>query len=215
MKLEQALQQFGSIPFTHASLLSVLRDYRRPNDKIVKLVEEGALVTLKKGVYVLGSALRRESLNVPLIANNLYGPSCVSLDWALAWHGLIPEGVIGITSVTSRRAKVYQTPVGSFSYQHIPAELVYTGARVERFNGDAACLLAAPTKALCDKILLTRNLRLFSAAAMEVFLEDDLRVDRESLEDIEMDVLDGYRQAGHKADLIDLLEQVLESWQWA
>jgi hypothetical protein len=33
----------------------------------------------------------------PLVANHLYGPSCVSLDFALAGHGLIPEGVADVT----------------------------------------------------------------------------------------------------------------------
>jgi len=213
MDLERKLQTFGSIPFNHASLLSLLGEYRRPNDKIAKLVAEEVLVPLKKGVYVLGPALRREPLSLPLIANNLYGPSCVSLDWALAWHGLIPEGVWGVTSVTSRRAKSYRTPVGSFSYQRVPVELLYVGARIERVEGGAGCLVAGPTKALCDKLLLTRNLRLFSAGAMEAFLEEDLRVDRECLEEVDMDVLSVYRGGGHKVALIELLGQVLESWR--
>lgn len=212
MRIEQQLQQFNNIPFSRSSLLSVLHGYSRPNDKIAKLAGAGVLVPLKKGMYVLGPEWRRSPLSLPLIANNLYGPSCVSLEWALAWHGLIPEGVFGVTSVTSRRGKRYETPVGQFSYQHIDESLLYVGATVEKVDERAYCLLAGPTKALCDKVLLTRNLRLFSAAAMREFLEEDLRIDKDSFEDIDMDVVEFYVKAGPKTALLELLADVLEDW---
>jgi hypothetical protein len=53
-------------------------------------------------------------LSLPLIANHLYGPSYVSLDYALGHYGLIPEAVRQITSVTTRRGKTYDTPLGRF-----------------------------------------------------------------------------------------------------
>jgi hypothetical protein len=212
MTLEQRLQKFNNIPFSRSSLLSMLDEYSRPNDKIAKLAGAGVLVPLKKGLYVLGPEWRRASLSLPLIANNLYGPSCVSLEWALAWHGLIPEGVFGITSVTSRRAKHYETPFGHFSYQHIDESLVYLGARLEKVGEGASCLIAGPTKALCDTVLLTRNLRLFSTSAMRVFLEEDLRIDRDGFEGIELDVVDSYLKAGHKTALLEFLRDVLEGW---
>jgi hypothetical protein len=212
MRLEQQLQQFNNVPFSRSSLLSVLHGYSRPNDKIASLAGSGVLVPLKKGVYVLGAEWRRSPLSLPLIANNLYGPSCVSLEWALAWHGLIPEGVFDVTSVTSRRNKQYETPVGRFSYQRLEESLLYVGARVQETDGQACCLLAGPTKALCDQLLLTRNLRLFSASTMEVFLEEDLRIDRDSFEDIELDVVASYLEVGHKSRLLELLGDVLESW---
>lgn len=212
MRIEQQLQQFNNIPFSRSSLLSVLHGYSRLNDKIAKLAGAGVLVPLKKGMYVLGPEWRRAPLSLPLIANNLYGPSCVSLEWALAWHGLIPEGVFGVTSVTSRRTKLYETPIGHFSYQHIDDSLVYLGARLETVGEGASCLIAGPTKALCDTVLLTRNLRLFSASAMRVFLEEDLRIDRDSFEGVELDVVDSYLKAGHKAALIELLRDVLGGW---
>lgn len=212
MRLEHRLQQFGSAPFSRAALLSVLQDYRRPNDKIARLAEDGVLVPLKKGLYVLGPEWRTQPLSLPLIANNLYGPSCVSLDWALARHGLIPEGVFGITSVTSRRAKSYETPVGHFTYHHVPESILFTGAVMESTGGQAHYLIAGPTKALCDKILLTRNLRLSSVAAMQEFLEEDLRLDLEAMSSLDRDVIRAYCKSGHKAGLLELLEKTLEQW---
>ena len=84
------LRAFGSIPFSHGSLLSLLGEYRRPNDKIARLLAAGDLVQIKKGLYVLGVEHRSSPVSLPLVANLLYGPSYVSLDFALSWHGLIP-----------------------------------------------------------------------------------------------------------------------------
>ncbi len=212
MRLEHQLQQFGSAPFSRAALLSVLQGYRRPNDKIARLAEESVLVPLKKGLYVLGPEWRTQPLSLALIANNLYGPSCVSLDWALAWHGLIPEGVFGVTSVTSRRAKSYETPVGHFTYHHIPESVLFSGAVMASAGEKAHYLIASPTKALCDKILLTRNLRLSSVSAMLEFLEEDLRVDPEAVGPHDKEVVRAYCRAGHKVALLELLEQAMEKW---
>lgn len=212
MRLDHTLQQFQGIPFSRSSLLSVLDGYRRPNDKIASLARDGVLCPLKKGLYVLGPQWRQAPLSLPLVANHLYGPSCVSMEWALAWHGLIPEGVFGVTSVTSRRSKHYETPVGHFSYLHIDTSLVFVGTRLEAVGDGAHCLIAGPTKALCDTVLLTRNLRLSSVAAMRRFLEDDLRVDVDSLDPLELGVVEHYVNAGHKVATLGLLKRVLEAW---
>lgn len=213
MKIEKQLQQFGSAPFHRSSLTSVLGGYRSVNDKIARLIAEGALVPLRKGVYVLGASLQQHPLCLPLVANVLYGPSCVSLEYAMAWHGLIPEGVFTVTSVTSRRAKTYDTPTGRYTYQHLPSELLMVGARLQPLpEGHGHFLMAGPTKALCDKMLLTRRLRLSSRSAMEAFLEEDLRLDRTALNHPEMDVLAQYLEAGHKVALLRLLKDVLAGW---
>ena len=41
-----SLQQFGTIPFSHGALLPVLKDYRRPNDKIAEWLRQGTLVEI-------------------------------------------------------------------------------------------------------------------------------------------------------------------------
>jgi len=212
MRLEHQLQHFGSAPFSRAALLSVLQHYRRPNDKIARLAEEGVLVPLKKGLYVLGPEWRTQPLSLPLIANNLYGPSCVSLDWALAWHGLIPEGVFGVTSVTSRRAKSYETPLGHFTYHHLAESVLLCGAVMESSENGVHYLIAGPTKALCDKVLFTRNLRLSSVSAMRAFLEEDLRIDPEAVGHHDREVIRTYCRAGRKVGMLELLEQAMEQW---
>jgi hypothetical protein len=213
MRLIKQLRAFGSIPFNHGALLSLLGGYRRPNDKIARLLAAGDLVQIKKGLYVLGIEHRSTPVSLPLVANLLYGPSYVSLDFALSWHGLIPEGVYEVSSVTPRRARQYSTPLGTFSYTHTFAALYGIGVMMEG-NPDGSCfLIASPEKALCDKILFTRNLDAGTAGAMRTFLEDDLRIDLDALAEMNPEPVRQCLAAGHKARQLEALCKVLESLQ--
>ncbi|MBQ9398373.1 MAG: hypothetical protein IJU08_07755 [Bacteroidales bacterium] len=46
---------------------------------------------------------------------NLYGPSYVSLHWALRWYGLIPERVETVTSVTTRHTREFENSLDIWS----------------------------------------------------------------------------------------------------
>lgn len=209
--LIKSLEQFGTVPFNRSSLVSVLRDYRRPNDKIAQMIESGLLLPLKKGVYVLGDDIRPGPVSLPLVANTLYGPSVVSADSALAWHGLIPEGVFGVTSVTARRARSYRTPLGEFNYLRIPASVYPVGIRIETTESRHGFMMASPEKALCDKLLLTRRIRLTSFSAMQQFLEEDLRLDMDELRRFDLSVVTAYQKGGLKVAALIQLQRVLES----
>lgn len=154
--VEFRLASFGAVPFSHGALLSLLSDYARPNDKISQWLASGVLIALKRGLYVVGSPWRQQALCLPLIANRLYGPSCVSLDYALAWHGLIPERVVEITSVCTDRGRKVENSLGRFSYVAVPESLFSQGLTIET-EGNQHFWLASPTKAVCDKVLLTRH----------------------------------------------------------
>jgi hypothetical protein len=204
------LEQFGSVPFSHGTLLPLLADYQRPNDKIAQWLKRGDLVPLKRGLYVVGPAWRKGRLSLPLLANRLYGPSCVSLDYALFWHGLIPERVYEVTSVCMRRGRVFDNAVGRFSYLTVPKSLFPIGVRQETASERETFLIAGPEKALCDKVLLTRNLRVRSRVAMQSFLLEDLRLDEEALAQLDVSVVARYAESGHKRCQMQVLMQVLE-----
>jgi hypothetical protein len=52
MQLEKKLSSLGGVPLTHGALASMLKEYRSPNDKIVRLIDEGWLLPIKKGFYI-------------------------------------------------------------------------------------------------------------------------------------------------------------------
>ncbi|MBB5347675.1 hypothetical protein HNQ81_001399 [Desulfoprunum benzoelyticum] len=207
---EYKLEQFGAVPFSHGTLMLLLKGYRRPNDKIAEWLRRGDLVPLKRGLYVAGPPWRKGELSLPLVANRLYGPSCVSLDYALFWHGLIPERVYEVTSVCMRRSRVFDNALGRFSYLTAPQSLFPVGMRQEQASERETFLIAGPEKALCDKVLLTRNLRARSRDAMQVFLFEDLRLDEEALVGLDVAVVAQYAESGHKARQLHALMQVLE-----
>src|SRR5665648_710566 len=93
--------------FDYQVLLDALSGYSRPRAKITVLLRNGVIVRIKKGLYVFGKEERRKPLCPELLANLVYGPSCVSLEYALAWHALIPERVETVTSVTCGRSRAY------------------------------------------------------------------------------------------------------------
>lgn len=205
------LEAFGVVPFSHGALTPLLAGYRRPNDKISEWLRSGDLVALKRGLYVLGSAWRKEPLTLPLVANHLYGLSCVSLDYALYWHGLIPERVHEVTSVTARRGRVFDNALGRFSYTTVPQTLFSVGVQQEQVSEQVSFLMAGPEKALCDKVLLTRNFRAQSVGAMRNFLLEDLRLDEAALGEPDFSVVRAYVESGHKSRQMAALMKVLEA----
>ncbi|WP_020559383.1 type IV toxin-antitoxin system AbiEi family antitoxin domain-containing protein [Thiofilum flexile] len=210
---EQQIKAFGNIPILHPTLIAVLRDYKTPNNKIFRWVEEGVLLPVKRGMYVVSPTLTGKPVERLLIANQLYGPSCVSLDYALWYYGLIPEQVMEVTSVTPRRSQVQETGMGRFSYQHLPEGLFPLGLESVAVTGGGYALLASPAKALCDRLVLTRQLRIHSIQAMQRFLLDDLRLDADEANLIDLEVIAAYQQSGHKAELLGHLYGAIKQWQ--
>lgn len=135
----------------------VLRGYRRPNDKVSEWIREGALPPLRRGLDLAGPGLRTSPACLPLLANHLYRPSYVSLDFALAFHGLIPEGVAEVTSVTLKPARRISNGLGRFSYHHLPLRYDGMGQQLGVDAMGLSFLIASPTKGLgeCQEHVLT------------------------------------------------------------
>ncbi|KEC82733.1 MULTISPECIES: type IV toxin-antitoxin system AbiEi family antitoxin domain-containing protein [Acinetobacter] len=203
------LSEFKNIPIHHGTLLSLLKEYQNPNDKISRWIKAGTLIPLQRGLYLVGDLWRNSTPCLPLIANHLYGPSCVSLDYALSWHGIIPEKVVEITSVTTKRSLSIENTLGRFSYHTIAQSIYPIGIQSQSFE-NGYFLLASPEKALCDKLLTIRNLRMTSQRSMQIFLEEDLRIDMDMLVDFDFTIINAYIAAGIKTHLFKVLKGLLK-----
>jgi hypothetical protein len=176
--------------FDYQALMGALADYSRPRDKVTELLARGIIIRVKKGLYVFGEKWRRQPYSREILANLLYGPSCVSLDYALHYHGLIPERVESITSVTPKRARNFSTPLGMFSYSNVPSAGFPVGlGRVELEDG-RAFLIATPEKALTDKLREGRGLGLSTQKECLSYLLEDLRIDEAALRGLDAGLLD-------------------------
>jgi len=171
--------------FDYQVLGDALRRYRKPRDKVTQLLANGTLIRIRKGLYCFGDALRRESTVREYLANLIYGPSYVSLEFALSHHALIPERVETMTSVTTRRPREFFTPFGAFSYRRLNERRYSVGAALERI-GSTAFLIATAEKALIDKVWTDKRFSGNRVAGFEDYLFDDLRVDSEAVNHLDM-----------------------------
>ncbi len=193
--------------FDYQALLSALGDYKRPRDRITKLLQRGTIVRVKKGLYVFGADDSRGPVQKGILANLIYGPSYISLEYALREHGLIPERVEAVTSVALGRARAFTTPLGRFTYRTIPLPAFRTGVERVKIGQGRHYLRALPEKALADK-LYADKVPSPTQKAIRTYLIDDLRVDQVALRALDPDLLADYAER-YRSRKIRLLAAVV------
>lgn len=122
--------------------------------QLSRWVKAGRLVQLRRGVYALAPPWRKVEPHPFLVANALQRGSYVSLQSALAFHGVIPEHVPVVTSVGPGRPETVRKPLGAFQFNHLAKRLWFGYARVEVSPRQFA-FVAGPEKALLDLVHLT------------------------------------------------------------
>lgn len=205
MKLIKKLENLEAVPFSHSVLTSYLNDYKNPNDKIRQMIKQGELIRIKQSLYVLGDLFRNKSISRELLANLIYGPSYVSMDYALSLYGLIPERVYEVTSVTTKMAKEYTTPFGRFSYVKSPIAIYPIGITLKENRDGTTYMVASPEKALCDKVLFTKKLDITSVKMMKEYLMDDLRIDMNELQKFDTGIIKQCANSRYKNRLMEYL----------
>jgi hypothetical protein len=133
-RLTHPLQGLGAVPLAGETLDQVLRGLPPPRRQVERMAAGEVLQQLLRGLYVTGAALKSRGVCLPLVAVHFYGSSCVSMDFALAWHGLIPEGVADVTSMTPRPGAGSATPWGA-SATPPPHALLRRGAGAGHVRG--------------------------------------------------------------------------------
>lgn len=167
--------------FDYQALLTALSDYKHPRDKISSLLAKGIILRVKKGLYIFGEAYRTGPYSREILANLIYGPSCVSLEYALHYHGLTPERVEAVTSVTTKRPKRFRTPVGLFLYKNVPEDGFHVGLQRVEIEDGRAFLMAGPEKALADKFRSERGLSIRTQKESLAYLTQSLRINESNL----------------------------------
>ena len=175
--MEQIRRQIPQEEFDYPTLLHCLKDYERPRDKIRSLLKGKAIIRVKKGLYVFGPDYNRGPFSRELLANLIYGPSYVSLDYALSYYGLIPERVETVTSVTCGKNRVFSTPIGRFTYWSIPLDSYRVGIDLIQLGEKRSFLMATPEKALVDKVCRNRSSDIRRPEEFETYLLGHLCID--------------------------------------
>lgn len=166
----------------YQALMAQLPPNSHPRRKIKELENKGYLIRLKKGLYVLSEELVGKPYAIEIIANLIYGPSYLSLEYALSYYHLIPERVELITSVTIQKNKTFNTPLGNFNYQHLSPHLYPLGVSLQQINDDRTFIIASPEKAIMDLFTLKfSNADRPQKRDVITALESDLRIDLDAL----------------------------------
>jgi len=160
----------------YAFVMDCLKDYKSPRAKLTTLLQQGNLIRVKKSLYLFGSDYRKGPYSPEIMANKIYGPSYVSREYALAYYGLIPEYVAEVTSISTKRARNFDTPIGRFSYARLPPKLYQVNFTLVTVRNNETALLATAEKALAD-LLYFRDDHPETMNELIDLLFDDLRLD--------------------------------------
>ena len=186
-------------------LLQRYKTYVNPSAKIGRLVKDGDLTPIIKGLYETDRAVPGYYL-----ANVIYGPSYLSFEYALAWHDLIPEAVFTFTSATcgKRRKKLYDTPFGVFTFRDVPVAAFPYGTELHEEDG-RAFMIASAEKAVCDQLYTCSPCS--NRNELRQLLFEDLRIDETAFREAdlnEMSELAGLYQTKNHKLLISLLKEM-------
>ena len=186
-------------------LLHALRDYKKPRDKIRGLVKDKDIVRIKKGLYVLGKEYNKP-YNKFVLANLIYGPSYITGQTAMAFWNMIPERVELTISMTKKRKKQFETPVGRFSYLYCPKKVFNIGVQLEDIGDQKNFLIASPEKALCDMTAMQTHIS--TKKEMKEFLEL-MRLDYNVIKNFDLSLLEEIK-TGYRRQSIKLLLNCLK-----
>lgn len=162
------------------------QDYADPVGKIHRQIKKQTLFPLVKGLYETDP----KTPGLYLTAY-IYGPSYVSFEYALSFHGLIPERVNVFTSATfdKRKSKKYTNHFGVFHYRDVPKAVYPFDIQVHEASG-YVYFIASPEKAVCDQLYIAPPQT--SMKRIKTLLFEDLRIDPEefsNLDGVKMGVL--------------------------
>ena len=153
-----------------------------------RAVQAGEIHRLKPGLYVLAPPYRKTEPHPFVLAACLHAPSHVSLESALAHHGLIPEAVYQVSSVTVARSREFATPLGVVIFQRVPALAPRACVEAVEVARNAWAFIASPLRAIADLVYLNKSIT-WKGNCLS-YLTESLRIEEEDLRELSFEDLD-------------------------
>ncbi len=150
MKFDILLRLVRSLPCFDLATVVQLTGERRESviHQLYRFSKAGKIIALRRGMYALAEPYRTVAVQPAELAGMLYRPSYLSDVWALAYYGIIPEGVSVFTSVTTRRPRQFRNAFGEYRYKNVKNSMFFAYSSVELMGRKV--MLATPEKALVD-----------------------------------------------------------------
>ncbi|MCQ2351781.1 MAG: hypothetical protein MJ003_07430 [Paludibacteraceae bacterium] len=205
----EVIKTLKNTPVSGKILINMIGDFADTAKKLSSMEHSGDIIRLKRGLYVLDGSDFGFPPSLPICSNHIYGPSYVSLQWALSFYGLIPERVYSMTAVTVKRSREFNNKLGRFTYMQVPKEYFHIGISTA-INDGANFLIATREKALCDMILADPYVPNLSVIALRRYLEEDLRLDTDELADFDIEIIRQCAECGRKKSTFNNLIKIIE-----
>lgn len=166
---------------TTKMLKDELKEFSNYSAKIARMVEEGKLFPIIKGLYET-----ERKCDGKYLAGSIFGPSYLSFDYMLSYYGLIPEAVYVYTSATTmkNKHKKYENCFGTFVYRDVPVSVFHLGVEL-KCEGEYCYYVAVVEKALCDKLYTLKPIA--NQSDLEEILFSDLRIDENEFDKLSVD----------------------------
>ncbi|RKY28314.1 MAG: hypothetical protein DRP61_02110 [Candidatus Omnitrophota bacterium] len=205
MKFKDFIKIYKEAPLIDSSTFSLYEEPRDLRRQVREWVKKGYLLVLKRGLYIFSEEYRKVQPSLFFVANFLFAPSYLSLEYALAFYNLIPEKVGVITSITTKKTNIFQNCLGRFEYRSVKEELFF-GFKKD-IDNNQEFFIALPEKALVDYFYLNSYLQ-------GDFSElDSLRL--QNLEILNTELLSSYKSHYNKRvrKIIDTLIRYIEQYK--
>ncbi len=157
---------------------------------VKRALAKGEILGIRRGLYCLAPRYQKKPVSVFAAAQRIYGPSYVSMESALGYHGWIPEAVRACTCVSYGNAREFHTPIGFFLYRRVPQRIFFAG--VERLVDPSGNVffMASPVKALADYVYVQKpewNELADAAESLRIETEDLASVSRDQIDELSED----------------------------
>ncbi|MCQ2244685.1 MAG: hypothetical protein MJZ32_10565 [Bacteroidaceae bacterium] len=205
----EVIKTFRNTPVSGKIIIKQIGDFADTAKRLASMERSGEIIRLKRGLYVVDGSDFGFPPSMPICSNHIYGPSYVSLQWALSYYGLIPERVYSMTAVTVKRSRDFSNKLGRFTYIQVPEEYFHIGISTA-MNDGANFLIATREKALCDMILADPYVPNLSIIALKRYLEEDLRFDTDELEHFDTEIIRQCAECGRKKSTLTNLIKIIE-----
>jgi len=179
----------GTTVFTQSDVATILSgSLNRRHSLVKRALAKGEILGIRRGLYCLARPYQKRPLCIHALAQQIYGPSYVSFESALSYHGWIPEAVYTCTCASLGKSKLFKTPLGRFDYKRVPQKVLYVGVDRDVDSYGNAAFIASPAKALADYVY-SHNLPWDTidgaSGSLRIEMEDLLGVSPEDLAELE------------------------------
>ncbi len=179
------------------------------NGNIKYWIKKGDLIRVKKGRYILRSTYEKEKNKesfLEYLANKIYQPSYLSCEYVLNKYNLLTEAVYGITSITTKKTKIFNNSFGIFTYYSLLPNFFFD-YDLKKFK-DTNILIAKKEKAVFDYLYL----RFFRQKIISEKVIEELRINWENLSKSEFNKLKKYLKLVKNIKMIEVINLIEKNY---